>query len=121
MNQTAMSPSIWGKTASWETRPCKSYRLPPTVYPHLLLITSYLKHCQYIVAILNSSLAMQLNLPRDAFTSLQSPTKPSGTVIRFLNALASPESNDLRTALIRHADFGTITLLANVVGGLQIL
>lgn len=64
---------------------------------------------------------MQLNLPRDTFTSLQSPTKLSGTVIRFLKALASPESTDLRTALIRHAGFGTITLLANVVGGLQIL
>ncbi|KAI1127288.1 Clavaminate synthase-like protein [Nemania abortiva] len=96
-------------------------KLPPTLYPHLPLITSYLKHCQDIVATLNSSLATQLKLPRDTFTALQSPTKLSGTVIRFLKALASPESDDLRTALIHHTDFGTITLLANVVGGLQIL
>ncbi|CAJ2504947.1 Uu.00g123410.m01.CDS01 [Anthostomella pinea] len=34
---------------------------------------------------------------------------------------AAPEAEDLRTALVHHTDFGTITLLANVVGGLQIL
>ncbi|KAI1450485.1 hypothetical protein F5Y02DRAFT_368973 [Annulohypoxylon stygium] len=91
--------------------------LPPVVD----MITSYLKHCQDIVALINSTLATQLGLPADTFTSLQSPTQLSGTIIRFIKALASPDAEDLRTALIYHTDFGTITLLANVVGGLQIL
>jgi len=96
-------------------------KLPSEVYPHLSLIISYLRHCQDITTILNEALARQLGLPENAFTSLQSPTKPSGTAIRFLRAFAGRSSEDLRTALIHHTDFGTLTLLANVVGGLQIL
>ncbi|OTA94408.1 hypothetical protein M434DRAFT_383858 [Hypoxylon sp. CO27-5] len=95
--------------------------LPPVVHPRLPIIISYLKHCQDIVALINSTIATQLGLPADTFTSLQSPIQLSGTIIRFLKALASPKTEDLRTALIHHTDFGTITLLANVVGGLQIL
>ncbi|OTA67746.1 oxidoreductase [Hypoxylon sp. EC38] len=95
--------------------------LPLVVHPCLPIIVSYLKHCQDIVALINSTIATQLGLPADTFTSLQSPTQLSGIIIRFLKALASPKTEDLRTALIHHTDFGTITLLANVVGGLQIL
>ncbi|KAI8950466.1 Clavaminate synthase-like protein [Xylaria longipes] len=95
--------------------------LPPSLYSHLPLIISYLRHCQDIIAILNVALARQLKLPKDTFTALQSPTQLSGTVLRFLKSYASPEVADLRTSLIHHTDFGTITLLANIVGGLQIM
>ncbi|KAI1328452.1 hypothetical protein F5Y16DRAFT_369071 [Xylariaceae sp. FL0255] len=96
-------------------------KLPPSLYSRLPLIISYVRHCQDIVALLNVALAKQLNLPADTFTSFQPPTKESGTVLRFIKAYASPQDADLRTSLIHHTDFGTITLLANVVGGLQIL
>ncbi|KAF2445312.1 Clavaminate synthase-like protein [Karstenula rhodostoma CBS 690.94] len=62
-----------------------------------------------------------LGLPPDTFTSRQSPTKLSGTVFRVIKSYASPEEEGYRTSMIHHADFGTITILANVVGGLQIL
>jgi isopenicillin N synthase-like dioxygenase len=42
-------------------------------------------------------------------------------VVRLIKAFASPDEEDLRTSMIHHTDFGTITLLANVLGGLQIL
>ncbi|KAJ8123483.1 hypothetical protein ONZ43_g582 [Nemania bipapillata] len=95
--------------------------LPLMLRPHVPLITSYLKHCQDIVAIIASALAKRLGLPKDTFTTLQSPYKPSGTNIRWLKAFASRAEEDLKTALMHHTDFGTMTLLANVVGGLQIL
>ncbi|KAI0096346.1 Clavaminate synthase-like protein [Nemania sp. FL0031] len=95
--------------------------LPESLYPRLPMIISFLRHCQDITAILNVALARQLGLPESTFTDLQSPTKESGTVLRLLKSYASPEAEDLRTSLIHHTDFGTITLLANVVGGLQIL
>jgi isopenicillin N synthase-like dioxygenase len=85
------------------------------------MFTSFLSHGQKIVEIINSTLATQLGLPADTFTSLQPPTKPSGTVVRIIKAFASPKAQDLRTSMIHHTDFGTITLLANVLGGLQIL
>ncbi|KAI1170959.1 Clavaminate synthase-like protein [Nemania sp. FL0916] len=95
--------------------------LPSSLYCHLPLIISYIRHCQDITSILHKALARQLKLPEDTFISLQPPTKVSGTVLRFLKSYASPEAADLRTSLIHHTDFGTITLLANIVGGLQIL
>lgn len=95
--------------------------LPPLVHDQLPLLTSFLSHGQRIVEIINVTLATQLGLPADTFTSLQPPTKPSGTVIRVIKAFASSEAADLRTSMIHHTDFGTITLLANVLGGLQIL
>ncbi|KAI0812858.1 Clavaminate synthase-like protein [Xylaria sp. FL0064] len=95
--------------------------LPGSLYNHLPVIISYLRHCQNIIAILNVALARQLELPESTFTAFQSPTKQSGTVLRLLKSYASPEAVDLRTSLIHHTDFGTITLLANIVGGLQIL
>ncbi|KAI1137439.1 oxidoreductase [Hypoxylon sp. FL0543] len=95
--------------------------VPPLVDSQLPLFTSFLKHGQNIVTVISSTLASQLGLPPDAFTTLQQPFKPSGTVVRIIKAFASPEQDDLRTSMIHHTDFGTITLLANVLGGLQIL
>ncbi|KAI4603857.1 hypothetical protein KJ359_003679 [Pestalotiopsis sp. 9143b] len=93
--------------------------LPPLIEDRLSLLTSFLDHGQSIVHTISTTLATQLGLPADAISSLQQPSKPSGTVIRFIKAFASPE--DHRTNMIHHTDFGTITLLANVLGGLQIL
>lgn len=95
--------------------------LPPLVHGHLALFTSFLKHGQTLLTAICSALEAQLSLPEGILMSSQTPTKPSGTVIRLIKALASPQAEDLRTSMIHHTDFGTITLLANVIGGLQIL
>lgn len=95
--------------------------LPPQARQHLHLFKSFLGNGQGVIATISSTIAAQLSLPPDAFTSLQEPTKPSGTVIRIIKAFAVPEGETPRTSMIHHTDFGTITLLANVVGGLQIL
>ncbi|KAI4868887.1 Clavaminate synthase-like protein [Hypoxylon rubiginosum] len=95
--------------------------LPEPMNTNLSLPKSFLEHGQDIIHMICRVLATQLNLPSDIFTSLQSPSKPPGTVIRLLKAYACPSAEDLRTSIIHHTDFGTITLLANVVGGLQIL
>jgi isopenicillin N synthase-like dioxygenase len=95
--------------------------VPPLVHSHLPLFKSFLNDGQEIATIVNTVLATQLSLPSDTFTSLQRIEKPSGTVVRLIKADASPQADHLRTSMIHHTDFGTITLLANVVGGLQIL
>jgi isopenicillin N synthase-like dioxygenase len=95
--------------------------LPPIAHDHLDLFKSFLEHGQYIIQTISRSIAKSLSLPLETFTSLQTPTKPSGTVIRIIKAFAVPEGETPRTSMIHHTDFGTITLLANVVGGLQIL
>jgi isopenicillin N synthase-like dioxygenase len=96
--------------------------LPSEVHAHLPLFKSFLGHSQSIARIINFTLASELFLPSaDAFASLQDPAKVSGTVVRLIKVDASPEEEHLRTSLVHHSDFGSITLLANVVGGLQIL
>lgn len=99
--------------------------LPPLIHKHLPLFTSFLKHGQDIATTINIALATQLSLPPHTFTLLQRPTEPSGTVVRLIRAFAYPETEteteSPRTSMIHHTDFGTITLLANVLGGLQIL
>lgn len=95
--------------------------LPPLVHAKRELFTSFLRHGQSVVATVSLTIAAQLGLPPDTFSTLQDPTKPSGTVVRLIKAFASPESEDLRTSMIHHTDFGTVTLLANVLGGLQVL
>lgn len=87
----------------------------------LPLFKSFLKNGQAIAETINTTLATQLNLPPQTFVSLQDPSKKSGTVVRLIKADASPNEEHLRTRMIHHTDFGTITLLANVLGGLQIL
>lgn len=95
--------------------------VPDLVATHLPLYTSFLKYGQTIASAINTTLAIELGLPSDTFTSRQSTTKPSGTVVRLIKAYASLQHEDLRTSMIHHTDFGTITLLANVLGGLQVL
>lgn len=95
--------------------------LPESVLTHLPIFTSFTKHGQSIVSTVNTTLATQLGVLPETFASLQSPTKPSATVVRLIKAFASQGQEDLRTSMIHHTDFGSITLLANVLGGLQIL
>ena len=95
--------------------------LPDLVHTHLPLFTSFLKHDQAIIHAISTALATELGLAPDAFTSRQSPERLSGTVVRLIKAYASRKDEDLRTSMIHHTDFGTVTLLANVLGGLQIL
>ncbi|KAK9778084.1 putative Fe2OG dioxygenase domain-containing protein [Seiridium cardinale] len=96
-------------------------QLPPLLKSHLPIYQTFLKHGQAIVADVCSTLATQLGLPEDTFTSRKSPSEQSGTVVRITKSFASPDPTDLRTSMTHHSDFGTVTLLANVLGGLQIL
>ncbi|KAK7423054.1 hypothetical protein QQZ08_009221 [Neonectria magnoliae] len=100
---------------------CPVPPLPPLVQTQLPLFTSYLKHNQEIASLIHTTLAAQLGLPADTFTSLNRPTESSLSLVRLLKFEATSEAKDLRTALRHHTDIGTITLLVNVLGGLQVL
>jgi isopenicillin N synthase-like dioxygenase len=73
-----------------------------------------------ILTTLFESLASSLQLPLDTFTSLHRQSAPSGCHIRFIRA--PPQPRDQRTlALGEHTDFGSLTILFNRIGGLQVL
>ncbi len=95
--------------------------LPDFVLKRIDYFKRFASYGQQIATVLNRILARHLSLPQDTFSALQRPTEPSGTAIRLIKTFASPDDEDLRTSMAHHTDFGTITLLANIVGGLQIL
>lgn len=67
-----------------------------------------------------SHLNTHLKLAPNTLYSLHRLTEPSGDQIRIIKAPPQPPS-DLRTALGKHTDFGSVTILFNRLGGLQIL
>lgn len=91
------------------------------MHTHLPLFTSFLKHGQAVIHTISTALATELGLAPDAFTSRQSPERLSDTVVRLIKGYASRKDEYLRISIIQHTDFGTVTLLVNVLGGLKIL
>lgn len=67
------------------------------------------------------TLATQLGVPANSFTDLHDPTKPCGTLMKLIRTEASIVPEDNCTAMVYRTDVGAVTLLANVIGGLQIL
>lgn len=85
------------------------------------LLRSYLEHGQFALTHILRALATQLGLGPETFRDLQAPTRASGTILRLIRYAPSLAPEDMRTGLLPHTDFGSVTLLANVLGGLQVL
>jgi isopenicillin N synthase-like dioxygenase len=94
---------------------------PQPIATKLAAFESYLAHARPIVEMICRVLATSLDLPPSTFLERQSPTSKSGTLIRLIKYPACASEADRRTSLVNHTDMGTITLLADVLGGLQIL
>lgn len=62
----------------------------------------------------------QLALPSNKLQSLHRLRAVSGDQIRWIHAPPQP-ANDRRTALGEHTDFGSVSVLFNQLGGLQVL
>jgi len=69
-----------------------------------------------ILQVLNDKLA----LPKDTLANLHRRQAISGDQVRFIKAPPQP-MDDRRTALGQHTDFGSVTVLFNRLGGLQVL
>ena len=73
-----------------------------------------------IICHLFSHLEHHLSLTSGILASLCPQDKPSQTMLRMLRA-PPQKTGDHRTNLIGHTDLGAMTILFNIVGGLQIL
>lgn len=84
------------------------------------LLASYTRHAHELLSALLAHLTTHLELPPSALAPLHAVSLSSGDHIRFVRAPPQPPS-DSRTALGAHTDFGSLTLLFNRLGGLQVL
>ena len=73
-----------------------------------------------LVHLILSLLNTHLQLPPNTLTSLHRQSAISGDHVRLIKSPPQPPS-DMRTALGKHTDYGSITILFNRLGGLQIL
>ncbi|KAE8353100.1 oxidoreductase [Aspergillus coremiiformis] len=93
---------------------------PSCIESRRSLFTSYMTQAHAITTLICSHLDVHLGLPRGTLSSLQPLDLPSGTSLRMLYYPPHPPE-DRRNSLVGHTDIGTLTILFNVVGGLQIL
>ncbi|KAK5999593.1 hypothetical protein QM012_005250 [Aureobasidium pullulans] len=93
---------------------------PKLLHPHRDLLKSFMQHSHAIVDLLLSLLNHQLGLPHGKLSSLHRLASVSGDQVRWVHAPPQP-MDDRRTALGQHTDFGSVTVLFNRLGGLQVL
>ena len=93
---------------------------PPPVHQNRETFHYFIKDALPITELILSVLDTHLGLPDGTLASLQSQDQPSGTVIRMIR-YPPRSSQDSGSALLGHTDIGTMTILCNVLGGLQIL
>lgn len=98
----------------------KPFAHPQILHSHSSLLKRYMIHAHTLVRCILSQLDTHLHLPPGTLESLHRQNAISGDHVRFVKSPPQPPS-DLRTALGKHTDYGSITILFNRVGGLQIL
>lgn len=84
------------------------------------LMRSFVEGAHAVVTLVLDLLNEHLGLPHDTLASMHRLDQASGDHIRLIRAPAQPP-DDRRTALGAHTDFGSVTVLFNRLGGLQIL
>lgn len=80
----------------------------------------YMQHAHALISLILVHLNTHLHLPPGTLTQLHRQTAVSGDQVRLIKSPPQPPS-DLGTALGKHTDFGSLTVLFNRLGGLQIL
>ncbi|PLN86017.1 Clavaminate synthase-like protein [Aspergillus taichungensis] len=84
------------------------------------LLELFMRSSHSIVTLILNLLNTNLGLPDSTLANLHRLTAPSGDQIRFVKAPPQP-IDDRRTAMGEHTDFGSVTILFNRIGGLQVL
>lgn len=84
------------------------------------VFVSFLENASTVFFLIFGILEAQLGLPKGTIAALHRKEQPSGTVVRMIRY--PPRcSQDHGSSLLSHTDYGTITMLCNVLGGLQTL
>jgi len=84
------------------------------------LLRSYMRRSHAIVSLLLGQLNSRLGLPPTTLQSLHRLRGVSGDQVRWVRSPPQP-MDDRKTALGEHTDFGSVTVLFNRLGGLQVL
>lgn len=93
---------------------------PKVVAAHHDLLERLIRRAHAICLLILSKIEGHLGLETGKLASLHRFEQVSADQLRLLKMSPQPE-DDRRTSLLAHTDFGSVTLLWNILGGLQIL
>ncbi|KAJ5952292.1 Oxoglutarate/iron-dependent dioxygenase [Penicillium vulpinum] len=93
---------------------------PETLHQNRARLASFMQGSHATVTLILDILNDQLALPKDTLQNLHRQQAISGDQVRFIKAPPQPV-DDRRTAMGQHTDFGSVTILFNRLGGLQVL
>ena len=83
------------------------------------LLKSYVQHCRQAIDLMITHLEVHLELPIGTLANLHRIKSRSGDHVRFNQHAVQPFTEEA-AKLGEHTDFGTLTILFNWLGGLQI-
>ncbi|KAF4545837.1 Oxidoreductase [Lasiodiplodia theobromae] len=93
---------------------------PESIAPHRPLLASFARHAQAVSTFLLTRLNDRLGLQPGVLTSMHRLSHESGDHVRFTCAQPPSETQET-TTLGAHTDLGSVTVLFNRLGGLQVL
>ena len=91
----------------------------PLVHQNWDVLRDYTYHCRAAIDLMITHLEKHLQLPKDTIANLHRITERSGDHVRFNQSGIQPYTEE-NAKLGEHTDFGTLTILMNWLGGLQI-
>ena len=122
---TPDSCEFWTFSQNELTGLAPSRAQPSPITAHKPLLQSFMDRSKTLALYILSLLDPHLDLPSGTLSALHPPTKPSGSQIRLLRYPAQSVLEDHHrrspASLVAHTDQGSLTLLFNILGGLQIL
>ncbi|KAI9726899.1 MAG: hypothetical protein M1828_000247 [Chrysothrix sp. TS-e1954] len=96
--------------------------MPEEMTRHQALLERFIRDSHGIVALVLEKLGERLGLPRGTLEDLHRLDRRSGDQVRFVRSPPQlMEEEERRAALGAHTDFGSVTVLFNQLGGLQVL
>lgn len=98
---------------------CERLDCHPMILENNELYKNYVLHCRAAVDCMLEHLNTQLQLPPGTLANLHRIYERSGDHVRFVQAPPS-QYDEIRAQRAEHTDFGSITILFNWLGGLQI-